>query len=154
MKRFWLLPLALLLAAPVAAEPDNSRWNLNGDGVVLNGYDAVAYFQQDKAVPGKAEYAAQYDGARFHFSTPENQAAFEADPARYAPQFGGFCAFGVAAKQAKAPTDPATFKIYHGQLLVFFNDLYEGQRVNTKVLWNQNEAELYRAATTTWPTLD
>ena len=154
MKELWLFLSMLLLATYSTADPANPKWNLNEEGIALGGYDAVAYFTTDRAVRGKTEFLAEFEGARFLFSTKENLAAFEADPPRYTPQFGGFCAFGVAAKKAKAPADPATFKIYHGQLLVFFNDLYEGQRVNTKVLWNKNEAELYRAATTTWTTLN
>lgn len=130
-----------------------TSWNTNEEGLVLNGYDVVAYFNEDRAVKGRSDLNAQHDGVRFHFSNRENQAAFQADPGKYTPKFGGFCAFGVAANKALVPTNPTTFKIYNGELLLFFNDVYQGKKVNTKVLWNLNERALYEKAAETWPTL-
>ena len=52
------------------------------------------------------------------------------------------------------PTNPKTFKIYHGELLLFFNDVYNGEKVNTKIMWNQGEKGLYAEAVRVWPTLD
>lgn len=151
MKRMSFLVLMLML--PMTAVAGNSSWNVDEHGVVLGGYDVVAYHTQDRAVRGSSAHAETYDGATFYFASAENQKAFHEDPKRFVPKFGGFCAFGVAKNHAKVPTDPETFKIHNGELLVFFNDVYNGQKVNTKILWNQSEESLYREAVATWPTL-
>lgn len=148
---------ALLVLVPLTAQADHhdsKRWNTNDHGVVLDGYDVVAYHTHDQAVRGSAKHKAEYEGGTFYFSSAENRAAFTENPAKYAPQFGGFCAFGLAKNKMKVPVDPETYKIYNGELLVFFNDMYEGQKVNTKLFWNQGERELYQEAAKTWPTLD
>ncbi len=154
-------PLRLLLLTTLVAfstlatsAQAGQRWNTDDHGVVLGGYDVVAYHTQDEAVQGSADFAAEYAGGRFYFSTAKNRDAFRKDPAKYAPQFGGFCAFGIAKNHAKVPTDPKTFKIYNGELLLFFNDMYQGQHVNTKILWNQDEKELHHQSHSIWPTLD
>lgn len=148
------LPFAVLIAmtGPVAgAQP--SQWNTNGDNVVLDGYDVVGYFTEDRAVRGKPEVRATHDGVVFYFSSEKNRTMFLENPTHYAPSFGGFCAFGLGAQQAKAPADPETFKIYHGRLLVFFNDVHEGTKINTKILWNRDELQLWAQATAAWNAL-
>ena len=146
--------LILSLVAAGTSAAGAASWNTNEEGLVLDGYDVVAYFNQDRAVEGRPDLSAKHDGVRFLFSSQDNLVAFREDPGKYTPKFGGFCAFGVAANKAKVPTNPTTFKIYNGELLLFFNDVYQGQKVNTKVLWNQNERDLYEEATETWPTLE
>lgn len=145
--------LLLLLPASMLAADGASHWNTNADGVALDGFDVVAYHTQDRAMRGNAENAVTHDGAKFYFANAENKAAFAKQPARYLPSFGGYCAFGVAKQKAKVPTDPRTFKLYNGELLLFYNDLYQGQPVNTKVMWNQHEQALYDQAAATWKTL-
>lgn len=145
--------LALALLLPVSAAVADS-WNTNENNIVLDGQDVVAYRLQDRAMRGSAEFSAEYGGATFHFASQDNLEAFRQDPALYAPKFGGFCAFGLATQESKAPVNPETFKIYNGELLLFFNDLHEGTPINTKILWNQNERELYDYAAKTWSTLD
>jgi len=155
MKKRWMigasLAMVVALGAPLVAAAD---WNTNEDNVVLGGFDVVAYFHQDRAVEGTAKLKAEYDGGTFYFSSQENLDAFRGDPAKFAPKFGGFCAFGVAAQKAKAPVNPQTFKIYNGELLLFFDDVYQGKAVNTKILWNGDERHFYEQASKTWPTLD
>ena len=113
----------------------------------------MAYHTQGQPAQGGSDLAARHDGGTFYFSSPENLAAFEKEPDRYAPRFGGFCAFGVAVKKAKVPVDPATFKIQNGELLLFFNDMFEGKKVNTRPMWEANADKLYQDAIATWPTL-
>ena len=107
-----------------------------------------------RAVQGLAELSAEHEGATFYFTSPEHRAQFQEAPGDFAPKFGGYCAFGVAAHKARVPSDPRTFKIYNGELLLFFNDLFEGAPVNTKVLWNQDEQQLYEQASRMWPAID
>ena len=146
--------LALSPALAAAAGGGSQKWNADEHGVVLGGRDVVAYHTQSKPVQGSSAFTARYEGGTFYFSSQENLAAFEKQPARYAPQFGGFCAFGVAANKAKVPVDPATFKIQNGELLLFFNDMYEGKKVNTKPMWEKDPDKLYQDAVATWPTLE
>jgi YHS domain-containing protein len=90
------------------------------DGVALRGYDPVAYFDDKKPVQGSAEYQASYKGSTFRFASKANREAFVANPAKYAPQYGGFCAFGLAGGY-KAATDPAAFTVVDGKLYLNYN---------------------------------
>ena len=126
------------------------EWNVNSKNVILDGYDVVAYFQAAKAVKGSKKHAAVYDGVNFHFSSKENLEIFEANPKKFLPKYHGYCAFAVGAKGAKVPADPKTFKLYNGALLIFFNDLFEGKKFNTKVPWNANEKSLFMKAEQNW----
>ena len=96
------------------------------DGVALRGYDAVAYFKDNKPVPGSAEHRAEYKGSTFHFASKANREAFEADPIRYAPQYGGFCAFGASGGY-KAAIDPAAFSVVDGKLYLNYNRAVQKQ---------------------------
>jgi YHS domain-containing protein len=149
--RFLASLLALLI---FAVNVSAGSWNTNADNVVLDGHDVVAYHTMDKAVKGSAGFSATYDGATFHFATAENLATFKQDPARYAPKFNGYCAFAAGHHNAKVPANADTFKLYNGELLVFFNDLNEGKKFNTKIPWNGNEQALYTAAVENWKTLE
>jgi YHS domain-containing protein len=91
------------------------------DGVAIKGYDPVAYFIENKPVKGLPEYKAEHKGSIFHFASKVNLAAFQADPAKYAPQYHGFCAFGTA-RGYKAATDPAAFTIVDGKLYLNYNE--------------------------------
>ena len=77
-------------------------------------------FQERQPVKGAAEYRAEYKGSTFLFATQANRDAFAADPARYAPQYGGYCAFGVSGGY-KAATDPAAFSVVNGKLYLNYN---------------------------------
>ena len=145
-----LLCVALFASSSFAA----SDWNTDANGVFLNGYDVVAYHAENRAVRGSKEHSARHGGATFFFSSEANQQEFSKRPSAYLPKFGGYCAFGVAAQKTKAPVDPRTFKMYNGELLLFFNDLYQGQSVNTKVLWNQNENSLFSDAVAAWKAMN
>ena len=147
------LAIALCLSATAAFGGDSS-WNVNSDNVVLDGYDVVSYFTTASAVPGKAKHSVTYDGVVFHFASAENRDMFKQSPEKYTPKYGGFCAFAVAMKNAKVPTNPNTFKLYNGELLLFFNDLYEGKSFNTKVPWNGDERKLFATAEKNWRTLE
>jgi YHS domain-containing protein len=90
------------------------------DGAALRGYDPVAYFNDNKPVKGSAEHTAEYKGSTFHFASKANRDAFVADPVKYAPQYGGFCAFGTAGGY-KAAVDPAAFTVVNGKLYLNYN---------------------------------
>jgi YHS domain-containing protein len=90
------------------------------DGLALRGYDPVAYFQENRPVKGSVEHKAEYKGSTFHFASKANRDAFVAAPEKYAPQYGGFCAFGTSGGY-KAAIDPAAFSIVDGKLYLNYN---------------------------------
>jgi YHS domain-containing protein len=114
-----VLVLAMLTAPGVRAE--SARGVNQIDGIALHGFDPVAYFTQNKAVKGEAEITAQYKDVSYEFASKEDQATFQANPAKYVPQYGGFCAFAVS-KGVKADIDPHAFAINDGKLYVNYSD--------------------------------
>ena len=93
MRMKTLLAAALFALACTAQAQDN---------LALKGYDPVAYFTEKKPVPGKPEFTAR---ATYRFASAANRDAFAAAPGKYAPQYGGYCAFGMASGY-KAPIEP------------------------------------------------
>ena len=82
---------------------------------VVGGYDVVAYHTVGAPTKGSADFSSTYQGATWHFSSAENQALFDADPAKYSPAYGGWCAAG-ASKGKKVPTKADLWAIVDGQL--------------------------------------
>jgi YHS domain-containing protein len=111
----WLFAALSPLAVPSALAEPAAYLNVQDGGVAVHGYDPVAYFTIGKPTPGKADFTATYEGATYRFASAENLALFRKDPARYAPQYGGWCAYGVA-KGAKADGDPNVWKVVDGKL--------------------------------------
>ena len=140
----------ILFTLAANAQQSNGKYNTTSENVAIGGYDLVAYFNQHDAVRGNSSHSAKHDGVTFYFSNAENKKAFQKDPQKYLPQYGGYCAFAMAAKNAKAPSDPSTFKLHDGKLYFFFNDFYEGGPFNTIVPWNADEASLIRKANANW----
>jgi YHS domain-containing protein len=101
----------------VWVEKGAHKVNVDSKGVILKGYDAVAYFTQNKAVKGSSKYQSSYQGAIYFFSSAANLATFKKNPSRYVPQYGGFCANGVKNKQL-VDSDPTVFFIVKGKLYV------------------------------------
>ena len=113
------------------------------DGAALRGYDPVAYFSDNKPVRGVAAHAADYKGSTFYFSSKVNRDAFAADPAKYAPQYGGFCAFGTAGGY-KAATDPEAFTLTDGKLYLNYNREIQKQ-------WRADIPGFVNKADKNWP---
>lgn len=112
-------------------------------GIAIQGYDPVAYFNQSRPVAGSAQFRHEWNGATWQFTNAENLAAFQAEPERYAPQFGGYCAFAVANGYT-ARTDPAAWHIDNGKLYLNFDG-------NTREKWRADRAKLIPAAQSNWP---
>jgi YHS domain-containing protein len=113
------------------------------DGVALRGYDPVAYLKDGKPVKGSAEHKAEFKGSTFYFASTANRDAFAADPERYAPQYGGFCAFGTAGGY-KAAIDPAAFTIVDGKLYLNYNRAVQRQ-------WSADIPGFIAKADRNWP---
>ena len=95
---------------------DTAAINVDNKGVILRGYDVVAYFKQGKPLKGNPAIESTYQGVTYLFASAANKADFDKDPAKYVPQYGGFCAYGVANKVLFAAEDPNAFTVYKGKL--------------------------------------
>jgi YHS domain-containing protein len=113
------------------------------EGVAIKGYDPVAYFKDKKPVKGLPNYKAEYKGSVFHFSSQANRDAFTATPAKYAPQYNGFCAFGTAGGY-KAAVDPDAFTVVNGKLYLNYNQDIQKQ-------WRADIPNLVAKADKNWP---
>jgi YHS domain-containing protein len=104
--------LTLTLAAAASAVEPVFTDDL---GQAVRGFDPVAYFTDGKPVPGQAEFSFPYQGAIWRFTSAEHRDLFKADPAKYAPQYGGYCAYAVSLGKT-APIDPQAWRIVEGKL--------------------------------------
>jgi len=148
MKRFSLsLGVAAafaLAAAPALANHDGiTLVNVDKNGVILDGYDPVAFFTDGKPVMGSDMYQSKYDGAIYHFASAEHKALFDKEPAKYEPQFGAFCAYAVSVGRTAA-IDVNTFSIVNGRLVVQHNARAVG-------LWKQDVQGNLTRADKYWP---
>jgi YHS domain-containing protein len=91
--------------------------NVDQNGVILKGYDPVAYFKQNKAIKGDPKYSSSYGGATYYFASKGDKAEFERSPTKYAPQYGGFCASSMSKRKLK-DIDPNVFAVYRDKLYV------------------------------------
>lgn len=114
MKYLISLVLSLTIAAFAHAGIDTQT---DENGVILAGHDAVAYFTEDKPVLGIAEFSSVYNGAIYRFKNAENRDAFNENPVKYAPAYGGYCSTGTSFGK-KFEVDGKAFKIVDGQLYV------------------------------------
>ena len=89
--------------------------------MILKGYDAVAFFKQGKPVKGNPPIESTYQGARYLFASAADKADFHKDPAKYAPQYGGFCAYGILLGVMSDVGGPNGFTVYKGKLYVCGN---------------------------------
>ena len=114
--------------------------------VALKGHDPVAFFTESAAVKGKKSITADYQGATYRFSTEEHRRLFEVDPERYAPAFGGYCAYAVGAKNSLVGVDIDTWQIVDGRLILNYNE-------DVKRMFNADLARLLAEADNNWPGL-
>ena len=110
-------------AAPREAKgSETAKVNVDSKGVILKGYDAVAFFKQGKPVKGNPAIESTYQGATYLFASTADKADFDKDPAKYAPQYGGFCAYGVAnGVLSRHRRNPDAFTVYKGKLYLCGN---------------------------------
>lgn len=124
MRRFVLAAFALLAlaAAPALAGPAIYA----EDGVAIKGTDPVAYFTEGRPVAGKPEFAYQWMGVTWHFASAANRALFMSEPSKYAPQYGGFCAWAVSNNYT-ARIEPDAWKIVDGKLYLNYDRSIQGR---------------------------
>ncbi len=141
-----LFLLLLTFPSTLAAQALLPFFNVNEEGIWVEGYDPVAYFTQHKAVMGSPRIVVTHQGATFRFSSTAHRDLFQRDPGRYLPQYGGWCAFAMGDSGKKVEVDPETFKVNEGKLYLFYNAFFN----NTLTSWNQDEPRLRAKADRNW----
>ena len=114
-----ILAAIVFIAFPAHAAKDPIYTGTFSNNAV-SGYDTVAYFTEGKPVKGSSDFETEYQGATWKFSSAENLELFKADPDKYAPQYGGYCAY-AASKGSLASADPEAWTIHDGKLYLNFN---------------------------------
>ena len=118
-------------------------------GIAIKGYDPVAYFTMSRAMKGSEAFAHEWLGETWHFANARHRDLFAADPVKYAPQFGGYCALGVAYGQNTANIDPEAWRIIDGKLYLTYDkgaaaelEQTPGELTKAKTNWPKIKAKL------------
>ncbi len=116
------------------------------DGYIAEGFDVVEYFNND-AIKGKQQFVVSYNDAKYKFSTKENLNTFKLNSKKYAPQYGGWCAYAMGDKGEKVSVNPKTFEIRNDKLYLF----YDAYFTNTLDRWlEEGPEELRKKADKNW----
>lgn len=129
---------------PAAAQA-KSAVNVNWKGVAIKGYDPVAYFTMSRPVKGDKAYTVSWMGATWRFASAGNRDLFEKDPEKYAPRYGGYCAFGVANNYL-VKIDPEAWTVYEDRL-------YLNYSLKVRDQWSQDIPGYIKKADANWPKL-
>ena len=120
-------------------------------GIAIKGYDPVAYFTKGRAMKGSKEFSHKWLGETWHFANAKHRDLFAADPVKYAPQFGGYCALGVAYGQNTANIDPEAWRIIDGKLYLIYAkggaavlEEIPGELTKAKTNWPKVKARLFQ----------
>lgn len=136
------LPVAGTILRPALAEEAEV---FAPGGAAISGYDPVAYFTLHQPVAGEASHALRWRGATWYFASAANMEAFEMNPAAYAPQYGGYCAYAVSRGSLSA-SSPEAFTIHDGRL-------YLNSSTAIRSVWSEDMDRNIRKADANWPGL-
>lgn len=139
------LALVLMSMSVVFSKGKVAPVNQNILGTALKGYDAVAYFEESRPVKGKDEFRYDWNGAKWYFASTAHRDAFASQPEKYAPQYGGYCAWAVSNNYT-ADIDPNAWKIVNGKLYLNYNK-------DVQKMWEKDQADRIRQADANWPGL-
>lgn len=117
-----------------------------GSTLAIEGYDPVSYFARGKAERGRPGIESRYRGVTYRFAEESHRAAFNEDPGRYAPTYGGWCASAIGAKGTKVGIDPTNFKVKESRLFLFYKGVFSDALKD----WNKHEREWEPAADANW----
>ena len=140
---FYLLLSAIGLMAGNVYAADKPVYTGVFNSLAVSGYDPVAYFTEQKPVKGDSRFSTQYAGAEWQFTSAENRDKFVAAPERYAPQYGGYCAWAVS-QGSTASADPQRWKIVDGKLYLNYD-------ADVQKKWELDIASNIRKANQSWP---
>ena len=146
---FYAVLCALVLTAAATAIPSvagaEPAVNVDRKGVAIEGYDPVAYFTMSRPVKGKKDHVAAWMGATWRFASAENRDLFQNDPEKYAPRYGGYCAYGVANNYL-VKIDPKAWTVYEGRL-------YLNYSLKVRDQWSEDIPGNIKKADANWPEL-
>ena len=145
VRRFALLLATLAMVAgafPNVAAAVQGRTFVDESGVAVAGYDPVSYFQAEGPLRGSASHEVEHDGALYRFANEENAAKFRAEPERYMPQYGGFCAYGMTFG-SRSPVDPLAYRIHDDKLYIMINQ-------GTTAMWQSRKKVAIPKADAAW----
>jgi YHS domain-containing protein len=117
----------------------------SSNAIAINGYDPVAYFTASDAIEGSSDHTADWNGATWQFSSKENRDLFAADPIKYAPQFGGYCAYAVS-RGYTASTSPNAWTVHDGKLYLNYNRA-------VRTIWSRDIPGNITKAEKNWPSV-
>jgi YHS domain-containing protein len=137
------LAAAGMCAAPTASAEKPPIYRGLFEDAAVSGYDPVAYFRAGKPVEGKTAFEYRHKDVTWRFSSAENLAAFKADPDRYAPQYGGYCAWAVSQGYT-AKGDPKAWRIVDGKLYLNYN-------LDIQKKWEKDIPGLIAKGNANWP---
>lgn len=148
VRRFLLLAVLTAAALAVAgasgkAHAESLIFKTTLGGLAIHGTDPVAYFTDKKPVEGKKEFSYDWMGATWRFASAEHLAMFKADPEKYAPQFGGYCAYAVS-QGSTAKSEPEDWTIVDNKLYLNYND-------KVQKIWLQDRDKYIKDAQANWP---
>ncbi|MAW81003.1 MAG: hypothetical protein CMI63_12265 [Parvularcula sp.] len=135
--------LAIAVFAPAAAFAKDPVYTGRFSNLAVDGYDAVAYFTESAPVKGDKAFTTDYNGAEWRFSSADNLAAFKAAPEKYAPQYGGYCAWAVSQNYT-ARGNPENFTVVDGKLYLNYNDEIQKR-------WEEDIPGFVAKADENWP---
>jgi hypothetical protein len=138
-----LFTAALILT--VATAGADTIYNVDWKGVAIKGYDAVAYFTEGKPVKGTSDHELAWRGAKWRFASSSSLEIFRADPDKYAPRYGGYCAYGVAVG-GLYNIKPEAWSIVDGVL-------YLNKNLQVRETWRQDIRGYIEKADANWPGL-
>lgn len=138
-----VLRLLLVLLVVGSVGSSNASQQFERNGLAIDGYDPVAYFTEQKPVKGSPEFRTDYQGSTFQFASAAHRDAFVAEPSKYAPQYGGYCAYGMA-KGYKAVIDPAAFTVVHEKLYLNYSE-------SVRTRWLSDIPGYIQKADANWP---
>ena len=136
------LVIALLVSIACVAQKSAT---FTHDGKAIRGYDPVAYFTAGKPVKGNDQFVLEWNNAKWHFSSKQNLDLFKTNPAKYAPQYGGYCAYGLS-NGYKAPIEADAWTIDNGKLYLNYN-------LDVREEWNKDRKQRIEKADKNWPSV-
>lgn len=142
---YWAVAVAAMLMVGAVAAEKAPVYTAKSGNVGAGGYDVTAYFDGAPARGDKA-FRAEYQGAEWHFASAANRDKFNADPAKYAPQYGGYCAWAVGAKNKLYSGDPLEWTVYNDKLYLNYNRA-------VKKKWDGDKDKFIVAGDKNWPAI-
>jgi YHS domain-containing protein len=143
LRRLIALSVVAVTVATISADAPKPAINKGGDSVAIKGYDTVAYIVSGRAMVGSPKFEYSWSDATWRFSSKANRDRFKQDPKRYAPQFGGYCAWAIS-RGYTADVDPEAFQVVDGRIYLIYSK-------SVQMRWEQDIPGNIAKAEANWP---